>query len=401
MRFIPACAGNTQFRHHIVSHSAVHPRMRGEHQPPSRASKRRSGSSPHARGTRRQCNCGSGNRRFIPACAGNTGVRHLPVLSTTVHPRMRGEHAIVSGFHQFITGSSPHARGTLLQTHAGISNRRFIPACAGNTSIVCWVDRYRSVHPRMRGEHCDFETLRNSATGSSPHARGTHTREQRADVGHRFIPACAGNTPPLPALGPPQTVHPRMRGEHIAGLCGLLGVIGSSPHARGTRVRCRRNTQCARFIPACAGNTTAYCSMFMEASVHPRMRGEHNQRPHAMRLQFGSSPHARGTRPRSPKAQQAHRFIPACAGNTVHSSTAGAWHPVHPRMRGEHSCMPSLNRPRAGSSPHARGTRAKQWRKPGWPRFIPACAGNTSSSVSIPRQQTVHPRMRGEHVVSN
>ena len=33
-------------------------------------------------------------------------------------------------------------------------------------------------------------------------------------------------------------------------------------------------------------------------------------------------------------------------------------------------------------------------------RFIPACAGNTSSISSIKRSRPVHPRMRGEHTSS-
>jgi len=52
-------------------------------------------------------------RRFIPACAGNT---HFS-------PRL------TSPFN----GSSPRVRGTLPGPGAGQRRMRFIPACAGNT----------------------------------------------------------------------------------------------------------------------------------------------------------------------------------------------------------------------------------------------------------------------------
>ena len=49
-------------------------------------------------------------------------------------------------------------------------------------------------------------------------------------------------------------------------------------------------------------------------------------------------------------------FIPACAGNTLEVMRRSAQQTVHPRVRGEHGAMPLL-----------------------WvvTRFIPACAGNT------------------------
>ncbi len=176
--------------------------------------------------------------RFIPACAGNTISADKKFYFITVHPRMRGEHA----FHSFLV----------------IHFLRFIPACAGNTIAVQFIRHFNSgssphargtllinliidigisVHPRMRGEHgicslaksatdrfipaCARNTLVHhlepvSKAGSSPHARGTLLA---IDLTFRINP-----------------VHPRMRGEHY----------------KVNLFFCKDQ----RFIPACAGNTS-------------------------------------------------------------------------------------------------------------------------------------------------
>ena len=91
--------------------------------------------------------------RFIPACAGNTLVLAVVLHALAVHPRMRGEHAILSQNKLSSSGSSPHARGT-----------RRIVRLARNGGAV---------HPRMRGEHGAMPSHSRWTDGSSPHARGT------------------------------------------------------------------------------------------------------------------------------------------------------------------------------------------------------------------------------------
>ena len=70
---------------------------------------------------------------IIPACAGNTSCMAFFALGLRDHPRMRGEHVTICDLHWFTVGSSPHARGTLLDG-SGLAHRTgIIPACAGNT----------------------------------------------------------------------------------------------------------------------------------------------------------------------------------------------------------------------------------------------------------------------------
>ncbi len=229
--------------------------MRGEHNNPPLVAFIDGGSSPHARGTRPHPRCPGYRRRFIPACAGNTSESNRTATGSPVHPRMRGEHQNASGAHDVDRGSSPHARGT--------------PAGFGR-----------------RPPHCR----------SSPHARGTHASRINHLRPIRFIPACAGNTfrSRQPPHGPP--VHPRMRGEHVITNQGAGDLTGSSPHARGTL------------------DDISRC--FQSPPVHPRMRGEHPGRPVLNPPVVGSSPHARGTHLRVRAAREHRRFIPACAGNT-------------------------------------------------------------------------------------
>ena len=73
--------------------------------------------------------------RFIPAWAGNTLGNMTFLYTTTVHPRVGGEHGFYEAKNNEQKGSSPRGRGTqgcYAQWH---EERRFIPAWAGNTKV--------------------------------------------------------------------------------------------------------------------------------------------------------------------------------------------------------------------------------------------------------------------------
>ena len=169
---------------------------------------------------------------------------------------MRGEHGLRHWPAAPHTGSSPHARGThTCRSHRG-STRRIIPACAGNTLRRRSSRPSRRDHPRMRGEHFQrFRVLVHDA-GSSPHARGTHGVLDDGRVRRGIIPACAGNTHVTAAGIKRGRDHPRMRGEHKFLMVTISSYRGSSPHARGTLKRVILVLTRSGIIPACAGNTT-------------------------------------------------------------------------------------------------------------------------------------------------
>ncbi len=193
-----------------------------------------------------------------------------------VHPRVRGEHLYMNHWTVLGCGSSPRARGTRKDKHGTFRIARFIPACAGNTHVPLTVATGPTVHPRVRGEHSVNRARRQLQTGSSPRARGTPDTTVRDAVRNRFIPACAGNTGRGKRRRLPPTVHPRVRGEHPIARHHVSNVTGSSPRARGTLAAARLNALPPRFIPACAGNTTGAWKRWASPPVHPRVRGEHS-----------------------------------------------------------------------------------------------------------------------------
>ena len=69
-----------------------HPRIRGEHELLTAKKLNDTGSSPHTRGARRRVAAPHHAVRIIPAYAGSTCQAILPVSSLADHPRIRGEH---------------------------------------------------------------------------------------------------------------------------------------------------------------------------------------------------------------------------------------------------------------------------------------------------------------------
>ena len=230
--------------------------MRGEHDSTCTRSPRDTGSSPHARGTLVWVVVGCGCVGIIPACAGNTRRTYEKTTRRRDHPRMRGEHRFGMACALFHAGSSPHARGTRESNLKTDYLPGIIPACAGNTFDRARNEIRKQDHPRMRGEHPFRSITVISAPLSSPHARGTPSDKGNSVSHTGIIPACAGNTSWDGIVSKKGRDHPRMRGEH-----GLLVVLwlcwlGSSPHARGTQAITRRQGSANRIIPACAGNTS-------------------------------------------------------------------------------------------------------------------------------------------------
>jgi len=243
--------------------------------------------------------------------------RYRNPLLDTVHPRACGERVIILVGDGHAGGSSPRLRGTLPRHGAGIVQRRFIPAPAGNAAFA-WRRRISaSVHPRACGERVRSQQPTALIFGSSPRLRGTPGRGVPAKFGNRFIPAPAGNATCTTSPCSPPSVHPRACGERLAAFGREVAEVGSSPRLRGTLPagdgRCRGD----RFIPAPAGNASGPRASGAARAVHPRACGERlrgHALGHALR---GSSPRLRGTRPGVGGQRGGRRFIPAPAGNAL------------------------------------------------------------------------------------
>ena len=255
---------------------AAHPRSHGEHQEFTPGVELVVGSSPLARGTQPAGVFIIRVRRLIPARAGNTGLGVLWLRIGAAHPRSRGEHCALSGSRWIAHGSSPLARGTQKK-------------CTAPESAV-------QAHPRSRGEHYALPGGVSGFPGSSPLARGTLHQLREAITDRRLIPARAGNTRSSPQGSNSSSAHPRSRGEHQAQILPYPALSGSSPLARGTHCRIVQITIPRRLIPARAGNTSVYVLMSPPQPAHPRSRGEHVTWSSSGEFGCGSSPLARGTR---------------------------------------------------------------------------------------------------------
>ena len=315
-----------------------------------------SGSSPRVRGTPAEHRAHRRQGRFIPACAGNSASEWCGAAVGAVHPRVCGELHPDDAEVSDAVGSSPRVRGTRRDNPQLPDGRRFIPACAGNSSTRPAARTSKAVHPRVCGELSHAEVARQTSDGSSPRVRGTRVAAQRSRRAGRFIPACAGNSR-------------QQRGR-------LSAASGSSPRVRGTRVRSQWERNNDRFIPACAGNSRRRRRLRSTLPVHPRVCGE-----------LVTSQHLQ---------QPLRWFIPACAGNSWDCQPPLPTFSVHPRVCGELVKGDPAGWVQGGSSPRVRGTQrggGRRWRVV---RFIPACAGNSSRECRKELDASVHPRVCGE-----
>ena len=150
---IPAHAGNTRHTHRRVARRGDHPRACGEHLSRSACRSCRPGSSPRMRGTLHGVPVGCTQPGIIPAHAGNTHCWNLKPTTPWDHPRACGEHRSSHHRHRPGQGSSPRMRGTREPISTPIALSGIIPAHAGNTIIRLLPIMAIRDHPRACGEH--------------------------------------------------------------------------------------------------------------------------------------------------------------------------------------------------------------------------------------------------------
>ena len=160
------------------------------------------GSSPLARGALLRPEAAETDNGLIPARAGSTIVWQACQPVARAHPRSRGEHFLGGDFDTRRWGSSPLARGApaladMLSPYIGL-----IPARAGSTPTQPHAGRAVRAHPRSRGEHSITDGATTTSLGSSPLARGALIEHPFYSVAGGLIPARAGSTRPHQAREP-------------------------------------------------------------------------------------------------------------------------------------------------------------------------------------------------------
>ena len=173
-------------------------------------------------------------------------------------------------------------------------------------------------------------------------------------------------------------------------------MYGLSPLARGTRQQTSYPNPPARFIPAGAGNSRNEALDCRNYAVYPRWRGELILFAAESLCRYGLSPLARGTHVTRHWTAETTRFIPAGAGNSSSSLPNPSVVTVYPRWRGELMGLKDASPSGGGLSPLARGTHRSYTRSSNAARFIPAGAGNSTHLPLSPGRGTVYPRWRGE-----
>ena len=185
--------------------------------------------------------------------------------------------------------------------------------------------------------------------------------------------------------------------RYIVKRVGILDSCRSSSRLRGTPLYIHVTGPITRFIPAFAGNAQCIRGDVYNSTVHPRVCGERQIPYHLLRPDHGSSPRLRGTHVSPPRGSLPSRFIPAFAGNASSTRPSSGPQTVHPRVCGERTAK---RRPWVwshGSSPRLRGTHREDRASHTGDRFIPAFAGNTQAWTGTRRFVPVHPRVCGEH----
>ena len=247
---------------------------------------------------------------------------------------MRGGNASGLTILRRKLGSSPLARGKRLTPVINILTVRIIPACAGETSDAAGRVLNAADHPRLRGGNLEEFGGSVETFGSSPLARGKLSRSMPLRSRSRIIPACAGETQPRHPTQRAGADHPRLRGGNPSATVMTARARGSSPLARGKHGRGHRRRRGLRIIPACAGETAASGGRRPWVRDHPRLRGGNPDAGVEGPLWLGSSPLARGKLSPSPVAAVGARIIPACAGETRTTVTPACRRSDHPRLRG-------------------------------------------------------------------
>ena len=279
-----------------------------------------------------------------------------------VHPRGRGEAQAQRNLATAPLGPSPRARGSRAGLRPQAELARFIPAGAGMNRAVRPSPHAARVHPRGRGEAPDARASATIDSGPSPRARGSPDPRGCRLVTVRSIPAGAGKPPNTSTPSTTRRVHPRGRGEASVEIDAVIGQLGPSPRARGSRPGRRQAPRASGSIPAGAGRLhgagkPSPCRMRCSCrTVHPRGRGEAAMEAPAPRLRLGPSPRARGSLELRGHAGPEGGSIPAGAGKPCTTRTRCRASRVHPRGRGEAQWPEFLGKFSEGPSPRARGS---------------------------------------------
>ena len=171
-RITPARAGKTAARRPTGRSTWDHPRSRGENALRAETLDGHRGSPPLARGKQVAYGILPHSHGITPARAGKTAAGSARPPAAGDHPRSRGENAPFSRPNPFAAGSPPLARGKPLNSLVVNAGHGITPARAGKTLGARGGALSTTDHPRSRGENRRAAGTSSCSTGSPPLARG-------------------------------------------------------------------------------------------------------------------------------------------------------------------------------------------------------------------------------------
>ena len=292
-------------------------------------------------------------------------------------------------------GLSPRVRGNRQPVVRYHIRLRSIPACAVEPKS----DRFRSflnpVYPRVCGGTVQTGRETVKEQGLSPRVRGNHRLRTLVGECARSIPACAGEPPGPPAALGLQRVYPRVCGGTQPAIRRKAPPIGLSPRVRGNRPNGAGNGEGTRSIPACAGEPGQAGQMFFHYKVYPRVCGGTAIHELDDLSDQGLSPRVRGNQVQGSMGRCQGGSIPACAGEPTGDVRSRSNSQVYPRVCGGTGHRFDRGATPVGLSPRVRGNRILP-RARGVPnRSIPACAGEPGDGFIGIQTKEVYPRVCG------
>lgn len=110
------------------------------------------------------------------------------------HPRIGGEHMMLSSSSAFVIGIPLRIRGARIMNHQNHMSAGNIPAYAGSTDSGGTYARFSRDHSSLCGEHSGGRNLNSHHYGASPRMRGALRLLETDLMTKGIIPAYAGST---------------------------------------------------------------------------------------------------------------------------------------------------------------------------------------------------------------
>ena len=190
-----------------------------------------------------------------PLTRGKLTLTHSLPLPHWLIPAHAGENVHDARLEGDGRGLSPLTRGKPGRTPVRSTPAGLIPAHAGKTNSAGLYPISLPAHPSSRGENSYEASVTFPRPGSSQLTRGKRSVTVPVNITARLIPAHAGKTRWSAPKHPPNSAHPRSRGENVVICLPPSDTAGSSPLTRGKPAATLGELGGVRLIPAHAGKT--------------------------------------------------------------------------------------------------------------------------------------------------